>query len=86
MADAQLSPDEPFGPCCSKATTSSGNWFPSITSLDEHIQQLASLTYLTDQQQFEEIALKKQKLALKDRIAAILREHHTESPPQARAQ
>lgn len=42
--------------------------------LDERIQQLARLAYLTDQQQFEEIALKKRKLALKDRMAEIMRQ------------
>ena len=42
--------------------------------LDERIQQLARLAYLTDQQQFEEISLKKRKLALKDRMAAMMRQ------------
>ena len=42
--------------------------------IDERIQQLARLAYLTDQQQFEEIALKKRKLALKDRMAEIMRQ------------
>jgi uncharacterized protein YdcH (DUF465 family) len=42
--------------------------------LDERIQQLARLAYLTDQQQYEEISLKKRKLALKDRMAEIMRQ------------
>jgi len=42
--------------------------------LDERVRQLSSLTYLTDQQQLEEAALKKRRLALKDRVAAKLRE------------
>ena len=41
--------------------------------LDERIHQLSSLGHLTDQQQYERSYLKKQKLALKDRIEAILR-------------
>jgi uncharacterized protein YdcH (DUF465 family) len=41
--------------------------------LDELVRQLSSLAYLTDQQRYEEISLKKQKLALKDQIAAIMR-------------
>ena len=41
--------------------------------LDERIHQLSSLGHLTDQQQYERSHLKKQKLALKDRIEAILR-------------
>jgi uncharacterized protein YdcH (DUF465 family) len=41
--------------------------------LDELIRHLSSLTHLTDQQQYEESSLKKQKLAIKDRIEAIVR-------------
>lgn len=41
--------------------------------LDERVRQLSSFAYLTDQQHFEEISLKKRKLALKDRIEAITR-------------
>ena len=42
-------------------------------ALDERIRQLATLPFLTDQQHYEEISLKKKKLALKDRIEAIMR-------------
>jgi len=42
-------------------------------ALDERIRQLSTLPFLTDQQQYEEISLKKKKLALKDRIEAIVR-------------
>ena len=45
-------------------------------ALDEQIRRLSSLIYLSDQQQFEETALKKRKLALKDRIEAMVRGHH----------
>ena len=45
-------------------------------ALDQQIHRLTSQTYLTDQQRFEETALKKRKLALKDRIEAIVRQHH----------
>jgi len=41
--------------------------------LDERIQLLDRFAHLTDQQRFEQAALKKQKLALKDRIEAIVR-------------
>jgi len=41
--------------------------------LDERIHHLSLSAYLTDQQQFEEVQLKKRKLALKDRIEALLR-------------
>jgi uncharacterized protein YdcH (DUF465 family) len=86
MAGAQLSPDDPVR----AVLLESHDEFRQLVSehhlLDERIQQLSGFPYLTDQQQFEEISLKKKKLALKDRIQSILREHHTESPPQPRPQ
>jgi uncharacterized protein YdcH (DUF465 family) len=45
--------------------------------LDERIRHLSSFAHLTDQQQYEEISLKKQKLALKDRIEAMKRGQQT---------
>lgn len=42
-------------------------------ALDEHVRQLASLSYLSPEQQAEEARLKKRKLVLKDRIEAALR-------------
>ena len=41
--------------------------------LDERVNHLSCLAHRTEQQQFEEISLKKQKLALKDRIESIVR-------------
>jgi uncharacterized protein YdcH (DUF465 family) len=41
--------------------------------LDERIHRLATLSYRTDHQQFEEAQLKKLKLSLKDRIESLLR-------------
>ena len=49
--------------------------------LDVRIRSLTTQSYLSDQQQFEEVALKKRKLALKDRIEAVVREHLTLTPP-----
>jgi uncharacterized protein YdcH (DUF465 family) len=43
--------------------------------LDERIRQLSSSPLLTSQEQYEETSLKKLKLALKDRIEAMLRGH-----------
>jgi hypothetical protein len=42
--------------------------------LDERIRHLSALSYLTQQQQYEEALLKKRKLALKDRIEAVRRQ------------
>jgi uncharacterized protein YdcH (DUF465 family) len=55
-------------------------------TLDERIRHLASVPYLSDEQQLEEIALKKHKLALKDRIEAILRRHVPANASPARFQ
>ena len=44
--------------------------------LDERIRHLSTFAYQTDQQHYEEIALKKRKLALKDRIEAMMRSRH----------
>ena len=41
--------------------------------IDEKIRYFSSFPFLTDQQRYEEMALKKQKLALKDRIEAMVR-------------
>jgi uncharacterized protein YdcH (DUF465 family) len=45
-------------------------------ALDARIHFLDSFAHLTDQQRFEQASLKKQKLALKDRIEAIVRHNH----------
>jgi uncharacterized protein YdcH (DUF465 family) len=42
-------------------------------ALDERLHHFSTLAYLTHEQQYEESSLKKRKLALKDRIAAIRR-------------
>jgi hypothetical protein len=43
--------------------------------LEEHLQQFSSKPYLTEQEQFEEVTIKKRKLQLKDRMEDILRRH-----------
>lgn len=74
MADAQLSQDDV------KAALLNGDaalqqLVSEHHALDEEIRQLSSLSYLSHEQQFIEMALKKKKLALKDRISALVREH-----------
>jgi uncharacterized protein YdcH (DUF465 family) len=43
--------------------------------LDDRLHQLIEKHYLSDSEQFEEITLKKKKLALKDRMEEIAREY-----------
>jgi uncharacterized protein YdcH (DUF465 family) len=43
--------------------------------LDDRLHQLTEKHYLSDTEQFEEITLKKKKLALKDRMEEIAREY-----------
>jgi uncharacterized protein YdcH (DUF465 family) len=51
--------------------------------LDQRINQFSQIAFLTEQQQFEESALKKKKLALKDRIESMLRGQRTGEPVPA---
>ena len=72
MADAQLRLDDTKGDALR-----GGNELQQLVAehheLDARIHNLSTSSYLTDQQQFEETQLKKRKLALKDRIEALLR-------------
>jgi uncharacterized protein len=43
--------------------------------LDHRLHELTDKHYLSDSEQFEEITLKKRKLALKDRMEEIAREY-----------
>lgn len=43
--------------------------------LDDRLHQLIGKQYLSTNEQFEEITLKKRKLALKDQMESILREY-----------
>ena len=44
-------------------------------SYKEKLQQLAGKPYLTDQEQFEEVRMKKIKLRLKDQMEMILQQY-----------
>jgi uncharacterized protein YdcH (DUF465 family) len=86
MAGAQLSPDDPVRAVLLESHEEFRQLVSEHHMLDERIQQLSSLSYLTDQQQFEEISLKKRKLALKDRIEHMVRQYHGSPPPTLRTQ
>lgn len=53
--------------------------------LDVRLHELASRPYLADNEQVEEVTLKKRKLQLKDRMEDILRRHLSQNPPMASA-
>lgn len=51
-------------------------------TLDDRLQELEAKHYLSDDEQIEEVSLKKRKLHIKDRMESILRHHsHTVSQP-----
>lgn len=45
------------------------------TRYEERLSELSSLTYPNDEEQLEEITLKKKKLAVKDQMHAIMLRH-----------
>lgn len=75
MADAQI----PSGEDVKSYLVQTNEWFRQLVSehqaLDERIRQFSSLAFLTDEQQYEEVSLKKRKLVVKDKIEAALRGH-----------
>ena len=73
MADAQLPGDNDPKAALLRTDQDFRQLVSEHHALDQRIQHLSALGYLTDQQRYEEVSLKKRKLALKDRIEAILR-------------
>jgi len=45
-------------------------------SLEIRLVELSSRIYLSDSEKVEEVTLKKKKLALKDKMQALLNQHH----------
>jgi uncharacterized protein YdcH (DUF465 family) len=80
MTDAQLPVRNPVKDTLLRTDDGFRQLVQEHQALDERIRQLSSLNYPTDQQRYEEISLKKKKLALKDRIEAIVR-GHLQAPP-----
>ena len=49
--------------------------FDTHHALDDKLKALASRPHLTDDEQFQEVTLKKEKLRLKDQMEALVRRH-----------
>ena len=79
MADAQLRLEDDVKAPVLRSSQDLQQLVSEHHHLDEKIRHLSALSYLTDQQQYEEALLKKRKLALKDRIEAFRRQ----APPPA---
>jgi uncharacterized protein YdcH (DUF465 family) len=45
-------------------------------SLESRLVELSSHRYLSDTEQIEEVTLKKKKLAIKDKMQEMVRQHH----------
>jgi uncharacterized protein YdcH (DUF465 family) len=46
-------------------------------SLENRLQELSARIYLTDSEKVEEVTLKKKKLALKDRMQQLVKQHNS---------
>ena len=72
MADAQLQHDD-----VKASLIGQNEAFRQLVSehhrLDEHLRHLSRQTYLSLEEQYEEISLKKRKLAIKDQMEAFVR-------------
>ena len=83
MADAQLPIKDDVKAVLLQTNEGFRQLVTEHQALDEKIRHLSNLTYLSEQQRYEETALKKKKLALKDRIETIMRQQFPTSPPLA---
>ena len=83
MADAQLRPADDVKTSLLRTDEAFRQLVSEHHDLDERIHDLSRLSYLTEQQQYEAVSLKKRKLALKDRIEAMLRARDNGHPLSA---
>lgn len=80
MADAQLRPADDVKASLLRTDEAFRQLVSEHHDLDERIRHLSALQYLTDQQQYEAASMKKRKLALKDRIEAMVRAGDSGTP------
>jgi len=84
MADAQLRLEDDVKASLLRTDDAFRQLVSEHQELDQRIHNLSGMTYLTEQQRYEEAALKKRKLALKDRIQAMVRGRDGGQPLAAR--
>jgi uncharacterized protein YdcH (DUF465 family) len=80
MADAQLRPADDVKASLLRTDEAFRQLVSEHHDLDERIRHLSTLSYLSDQQQYEAASMKKRKLALKDRIEAMVRARDAGNP------
>jgi len=73
MADAQLPVNEDVKTVLLRTDETFRQLVTEHQTLDRKIHHLDTFAHLSDQQHYEQLALKKQKLAIKDRIEAMMR-------------
>jgi uncharacterized protein YdcH (DUF465 family) len=84
MADAQLRLEDDVKASLLRTDDAFRQLVSEHQELDQRIHSLSGMTYLSEQQRYEEAALKKRKLALKDRIEAMVRGRDGGQPLPAR--
>jgi uncharacterized protein YdcH (DUF465 family) len=83
MAETQLRPSDDVKASLLRTDEAFRQLVSEHHDLDERIRHLTTLSYLTDQQQYEAASMKKRKLALKDRIEAMVRSRDAGHLPSA---
>jgi uncharacterized protein YdcH (DUF465 family) len=80
MAETQLRPADDVKESLLRTDEAFRQLVSEHHDLDQQIRHLSTLHYLTDQQQYEATSMKKRKLALKDRIEAMVRARDAGNP------
>jgi hypothetical protein len=73
MGDFQLSERDDVKQALLRSSEDFRQLVSEHQALDQQIRNMATHAFLTDEQQFHEVSLKKRKLALKDQIEAMVR-------------
>ena len=80
MGDIQLSQRDDVKQALLRSSEDFRQLVSEHQALDQQIRHLSTLSFLTDEQQYQETSLKKRKLALKDQIEAMVRHRRNDAP------